>query len=55
MISKYPTAKIIANTRIDALINLLYSASKGHFKSDKAIALKELAKHSIAMDNPAIR
>lgn len=54
LLSKYPTAKIIANTRIDALTNLLYSASKGHFKQHKAIALKELAKNSIAMDNPAI-
>ena len=54
LLSKYPTAKIISNTRIDALSNLLYSASKGHFKTDKAIALKELAKNSIAMDNPAI-
>ena len=54
LLTKYPTAKIIANTRIDALTNLLYSASKGHFKTDKAIALKALAKHSIAMDNPAI-
>ena len=54
LLSKYPTAQIIAKTRIDALNNLLYSASKGHFKIDKAIALKELAKNSIAMDNPAI-
>ena len=54
LLSKYPTAKIISNTRIDALTNLLYSASKGHFKSDKAVALKELAKNSVAMDNPAI-
>lgn len=54
LLSKYPTAKIISNTRIDTLSNLLYSASKGHFKTDKAIALKELAKNSIAMDNPAI-
>lgn len=54
LLSKYPTAKIIANTRIDALHNLLRSASKGHFKLDKAIALKELAKNSVAMDNPAI-
>lgn len=54
LLTKYPTAKIIANTRIDALTNLLYSASKGHFKTDKAVALKELAKHSISMDNPAI-
>ena len=28
LLSKYPTAKIIANTRIDALNNILYSASK---------------------------
>ena len=54
LLSKYSTAKTIANTRIDTLTNLLYSSSKGHFKSDKAIALKELAKNSIAMDNPAI-
>jgi transposase len=54
LLSKYPTAKIIANTRIDALNNLLYSASKGHFRMDKAIALKTLAKSSVAMDNPAI-
>lgn len=54
LLSKYPTAKIIANTRIDSLTNLLYSASRGHFKMDKAIALKSLAKVSIAMDNPAI-
>lgn len=54
LLSKYPTAKIIATTRIDALTNLLYSASKGRFKMDKAIALKELAKNSIAMDNSAI-
>jgi len=54
LLSKYPTARIIANTRIDALTNLLYFASRGHFKMDKALALKELAKNSIAMDNPAI-
>ena len=54
LLSKYPTAKIIANVKVKTLTNLLYSASKGHFKEDKSIALKELAKRSIAMDNPAI-
>lgn len=54
LLSKYPTARIIAKVKVKTLTNLLYSASKGHFKEDKAIALKELAKHSIAMDNPAI-
>lgn len=54
LLSKYPTARIIAKVKVKTLTNLLYSASKGHFKEDKAIALKELAKRSIAMDNPAI-
>lgn len=54
LLSKYPTARIIAKVKLKTLTNLLYSASKGRFKEDKAIALKKLAKHSIAMDNPAI-
>lgn len=54
LLSKYPTARIIAKVKLKTLTNLLYSASRGHFKEDKAIALKELAKRSIAMDNPAI-
>lgn len=54
LLLKYPTAKIIANTRIDALSNLLYSTSKGHFNKNKAIDLKKLAKNSIGSDNPAI-
>ena len=54
LLSKYPTARIIAKVKLKTLTNLLYSASKGRFKEDKAIALKELAKRSIAMDNPAI-
>lgn len=54
LLSKYPTARIIAKVKLKTLTNLLYSASKGHFREDKAIALKELAKRSIAMDNPAI-
>ncbi len=54
LLSKYPTAKIIAKVKVKTLANLLYSASKGHFKEDKAFALKELAKRSIAIDNHAI-
>ena len=54
LLSKYPTAKEIVNVRIDTLTKLLKTASKGHFKEDKAINLKALAKDSIAMDNPAI-
>lgn len=55
LLSKFPTAKQIANVRIDTLTNILKNASRGHFKQDKAIALKQLAKSSIAMDNPALR
>lgn len=54
LLSSYSTAKIISNTRIDTLTNLLKKASKGHFNVSKATALKQLAKDSIAMDNPAI-
>lgn len=54
LLSKYPTARIIAKVKVKTLTNLLYSASRGHFKADKAITLKELAKRSISMDNPAI-
>lgn len=54
LLSKYPTAKHILKANINSLSKILYSASKGHFKEDKAIALKQLAKDSVAMDNPAI-
>lgn len=55
LLSKFPTAKQISSVRIDTLTNILKNASRGHFKEDKAIALKQLAKTSIAMDNPALR
>lgn len=54
LLKKYPTAIDISNAKTSSLFKILYSASKGHFKEDKAINLKKLAKDSIAMDNPAI-
>lgn len=54
LLKKYPTAIAISNAKTSSLFKILYSASKGHFKEDKAINLKKLAKDSIAMDNPAI-
>lgn len=55
LLSKFSTAKEISNVRIDTLTNILNKSSRGHFKQDKAISLKQLAKTSIAMDNPALR
>ena len=50
----YSSAKAIAHCRIDGLTNLLYDNSRGHYNQDKALQLKELAKQSIGLDNPAI-
>ena len=54
LLEKYPSAKTIAHCRIDGLTNLLYDNSRGHYNQDKALQLKELAKQSIGLDNPAI-
>ena len=54
LLSKYPTAKTISKSRVNTLSNILKSASKGHFKENKATQLKKLASDSIGMDNPAI-
>lgn len=54
LLEKYPSAKSVAHCRIDGLTNLLYSHSKGRYNQDKALQLKNLAKNSIGLDNPAI-
>ena len=54
LLEKYSSAKAIAHCRIDGLTNLLYDNSKGHYNQEKAIQLKELAKQSIGLNNPAI-
>lgn len=54
LLSKYPDPKVISTTRIDALTNLLYKASKGHFGLEKANKLKELAKFSIGINNSSL-
>ena len=54
LLSRYPTAKIIAKVKTKTLCNILNTASRGRFKEDRAIILKKLAKSSISMDNPAI-
>lgn len=54
LLEKYPSAKAIAHCRIDGLTNLLYANSRGHYNQDRALQLKNLAKQSIGLDNPAI-
>ena len=44
----------LSHCRIDVLTNLLYDNSKGHYNQEKALQLKELAKQSIGLNNPAI-
>ena len=55
LLSRFSTAKEISNVRVDTLTNILNKASRGRLKQDKANALKQLAKDSIAMNNPALR
>ena len=54
LLATYPNPKDVASTRIDALTNLLYKASKGQFGLEKASKLKELAKDSIGVNNPSL-
>lgn len=54
LLEKYPSAKAISSTRIDCLTNLLYNNSKGKYNQEKALELKNLAKNSVGLDNPAI-
>ena len=54
LLEKHSSAKDIRSTRIDGLTNILYNNSRGKYKYDDAVRLKELAKNSIGLDNPAI-
>ena len=54
LLEKYSSAKSIRSARIDGLTNVLYNNSKGKYNQEKALALKNLAKNSVGIDNPAI-
>ena len=54
LLEKYSSAKAIRSARIDGLTNLLYHNSHGRYNHEKALQLKNLAKDSIGLDNPAI-
>ena len=54
LLERYSSAKEIRSVRIDGLTNLLFNNSHGRYKYEDALKLKELAKNSIGLDNPAI-
>lgn len=54
LLEKYSSAKAIRSARIDGLTNLLYNNSHGRYNHEKAVELKNLAKESVGLDNPAI-
>lgn len=53
LLSELPSAKHIAESHLTHLANLLYSASKGRYKKDKAIQIREAARNSIGTYMPA--
>ena len=53
LLSEFPSAVHIANAHLTRLTNLLYENSKGRYSRDKAIQLREAAKHSIGSVMPA--
>ena len=53
LLSEFPSASHIAEAHLTRLTNLLYGASKGRYGKDKAIQLREAARHSIGSVMPA--
>lgn len=54
LIQKYSSPKEISRARIDTLSKLLTTNSRGRYSYDEAVNLKDIAKNSIGVDNPAI-
>ena len=54
ILKEYPTAKRIANTRIDRLSSIASDASKGKYSLSKIELVKDKAKSSIGIDSDSI-
>lgn len=54
LLKQYSNPSDIANVNLTKLTNILIKASKGKYNKNKAIELKELAKTSVGIDNPAL-
>jgi transposase len=53
LLSEFPSAKHIAEAHLTRLTNLLHEASKGRYGKDKAVEIREAARHSIGSVMPA--
>ena len=53
LLEEFPGAKQVANAHLTRLKTLLENTSKGHYKRDIAIAIRDAAKHSIGSQMPA--
>ena len=53
MLSEFPGARQIANSHLTHFKAVLSDASKGHYDRDKAVELREAARHSIGSAMPA--
>ena len=54
LLKKYPSTEEIAALKDDKISNLLYASSKGHFKKEKSIELKSLAKTTVGIKDTSI-
>ncbi|KXA15098.1 transposase [Fusobacterium equinum] len=54
LLKKYPSTEEIAALKEDEISSLLYASSKGHFKKEKSLELKSLAKTSVGMKDSSI-
>ena len=54
LLKKHPSAEEIAALKDDEISNLLYASSKGHFKKEKSIELKSLAKTTVGIKDTSI-
>lgn len=54
LLKKYPSTEEIAALKEDDISNLLYASSKGHFKKEKSLELKSLAKTSVGRKDSSI-
>ena len=54
LLKKYPSTEEIVALKDDEISNLLYASSKGHFKKEKSIELKSLAKTTVGIKDTSI-
>ena len=54
LLKKHPSTEEIAALKDDEISNLLYASSKGHFKKEKSIELKSLAKTTVGIKDTSI-